>query len=136
MLRDRFGLFFCESFPAGANKQELTSLPYRLVHHQTCEKNGHLDLFILPDHRDFLLTYELDLKYENRLKQEKQALLLLAAVNSTQGPFEYEYSETPDVYAVRKANHRLVYWDHNGPIAQKRGEIWEINRGKIFCNLL
>ncbi len=113
----------------------LKALSYRLVYHELADSVSHLDLFILTDGNDSLFTYELDIKYETELKKQKNFLALPVDSLAISLVSRKERENSSLWKAIRKPDHQLIYWNYSGPISRGRGIIWEISRGKIFCNL-
>ena len=94
----------------------MISYPCRLVLHEHTQSHG--DLFILFG--ELLITYEWP---------ASDLSPVFSAVSS--GPFEIHQSET-GLKLIRKADHRLFYWDHSGEVSGNRGFIRQIARGNIF----
>lgn len=99
----------------------MESLSFRLVRHDLPDGSAHFDVFLLPP-GELLPTLELQDSPE------------LRGILGTDTPVD-DWAVIPapagtGMRAVRKADHRAVYRDYEGPISGGRGSIEEVGRGR------
>ena len=99
-------------------------------------KNSHLDLFLLPASSDTLYTYEIDLRFHNFYEKNNTlnaphlyGIIPSSILSNSQNNPSEPYKLWP---ALRKKNHRLLYWHYSGPISKGRGSVYELGKGKFF----
>ena len=91
---------------------------FRVVLHVLPSGEKHLDLFIRLPEADLLPTYEISAEH---LEEFRELFGKKIAVRSEQ--------DSAGIPAVRKADHRLLYWTYEGNISRNRGRIIEIAQG-------
>jgi len=98
------------------------SIPFRLVLHEVTSATAispgvsHGDLFFLGDQS--LVTYEIS----------AEDLLQLASLRGLRIRAQLDEG---GILIVRKADHRMLYWEYEGPISNDRGSIRELLRGEL-----
>lgn len=129
----------------------MTRLPLRVVLHSGASPSPHLDLFIPIPGREALLTYEISSQYMDgallMLEKigESGVIHSVIARESLHGTTESIAGGDTDraavlsaagrgstgtgfTLALRKEDHRAVYWEYEGPITGERGSIRQIGR--------
>jgi len=101
------------------------------VLHSLPDGREHLDLFIRQNEGEGLITYEISgpsMKiFFEMLGQTEEKIVLHSVMASKSGPL----LGISSIQAVRKSEHRPLYWTHEGEISRNRGSIREIIRAEL-----